>query len=91
VSGPDGPAQLALFPEEVALRKVKRSLLGKLKATDEITASKRRAEIKSAAFDKAGELEIAFGDGADWRFDVPEDQISGAQNIVAELAASGPV
>jgi hypothetical protein len=70
---------------------VKKSLLGKIKATAEITASKRRATIKSAAVDKAGALEIDFADGAGWRFDVPQDQLTGAQNIVAELATSGPV
>jgi hypothetical protein len=91
VVAPEGPAQLALFPDEVAVFKVKKGLLGKLKATAEIVASKRRATIRSAVVDKAGGLEIAFADGADWRFDVPQDQISGAQNIVAELAASGPV
>lgn len=91
VVAPEGPAQLALFPDEVAVFKVKKGLLGKIKATAEITASKRRATIRSAAVDKAGALEIAFADGADWRFDVPEDQISGAQSIVAELATSGSV
>jgi hypothetical protein len=89
VVGPDGPAQLALFPDEVATRKVKRSLLGKQKATDEISASKRRAEIKSAVVDKAGTVEITFADGTDWRFDVATDQLNGAQQIVAELAGSG--
>jgi hypothetical protein len=91
VVAPEGHAQLALFPDEVAVLKAKKGLLGKLKATAEIVASKRRATIKSAVVDKAGALEITFADGADWRFDVPEDQLSGAQNIVAELATSGPV
>ena len=91
VVAPEGPAQLALFPDEVAVFKAKKGLLGKIKATADIIASKRRATIKSAVVDKAGALEIAFADGADWRFDVPEDQLSGAQNIVAELATSGPV
>jgi hypothetical protein len=91
VVAPEGPAQLALFPDEVAVFKAKKGLLGKIKATAEIVSSKRRATIKSAAVDKAGALEIAFADGADWRFDVPDDQLKGAQHIVAELATSGPV
>jgi hypothetical protein len=91
VVAPEGHAQLAVFPDEVAVFKTKRGLLGKIKATADIVASKRRATIRSAVVDKAGALEIAFADGADWRFDVPEDQLKGAQNIVAELAASGPV
>jgi predicted metallo-beta-lactamase superfamily hydrolase len=89
--GEDGPVQLTLFPEEVAVYKAKRSLLGKLKATDQIADSKRRAQITSASVDKAGAIEISFADGAVWRFDVPADQQVGAQQIVAELAASGPV
>jgi hypothetical protein len=91
VVAPEGPAQLALFPDEVAVFKAKKGLLGKIKATAEIVSSKRRATIRSAAVDKAGALEIGFADGADWRFDVPDDQLEGAQQIVAELAASGPV
>jgi myo-inositol-hexaphosphate 3-phosphohydrolase len=92
VTGPQGAAQVALFPDEVAVLKTKRGLLGKVKATDEVTASKRRAQIKSAAVDKeAGALEIAFSDGAEWRFEVAEGELTSAQHIVAELATSGPV
>jgi hypothetical protein len=91
VVAPQGPAELVLFPDEVAVYRIKRSLLGKSKA-GEVIASKRRAQLKSAQVDKdAGVLEITFVDGADWRFGVPADQLTGAQQIVAELAASGPV
>ena len=92
VVGEAGRSQLALTADEVVAYKAKRTLFRQLRATGEVSASKRREEITSAAVDKeTGTLEIAFADGTSWRFEVPPDELAGVQQIVAELAASGPV
>jgi hypothetical protein len=90
VVGEDGLAYLSVFPRELVVFRAKRSLLRKPKVTDEAAASRPRPEIRSAAVDKAGALEIDFADGSSWQFEVGSDQLTGAQQIVAELAASGP-
>jgi hypothetical protein len=90
VVGENGLAQVALFPDEIMAFKARRTLLRKPKATEEVNSSRRRAEITSAAVDKeAGALEIAFAGGDRWKFEVPSEELKGAQQIVAELAATG--
>jgi hypothetical protein len=91
VAGDEGFAYLAVFPDELVVFQAKRTPLRKPKAMDEPVASRARSDIRSAQVDNAGAVEIAFADGASWRFDVASDQLPGAQQIVAELAASGPV
>ncbi len=81
-------AYLAVFADEVTLFRAKRGAF-RPKATTESMASAAREEVRSASVEKgrlASVLEIEFGDGETWAFDVPKVHMKGAEGIVGALS-----
>lgn len=81
-------AYLSVSRDELTLCKAKRGAF-KPKPTEEVIAAAPRAAVQSARVDKgriAGVLEVSFGDGSTWAFDVPKVHLKGAHEIAAELS-----
>jgi hypothetical protein len=81
-------AYLAVYLDQLTLFRAKRGAF-KPKPTDEVIASAPRTDVRAAAVQKgriAGVLEITFGDGQTWAFDVPKVHLSGAQGVAAALS-----
>jgi hypothetical protein len=80
-------AYLAVFSDEIVLSRAKRGAF-RPKQTDEAIAAAPRSSVTSATVEKgkiAGVLEVSFGDGTSWAFDVPKVHLGGAREIAAAL------
>ena len=80
-------AFLGVFPDELTMFRAKRGAF-RPKPTDEMIASALRSDVRAATVKKgrlAGVLEVTFGDGQSWSFDIPKVHLAGAAAIVVSL------
>ena len=85
--GVNGIGKFSVGDGEVTIFKGKGGF-PKPKATDEVLATARRDEIKSASFDGKmlmGVLVVEFVDGSRWEFDVPRQYRKSATEVAQAL------